>query len=207
MVEVVPLDVLEVLPLELAEVHRVVDPLLRDVGLQQAPQEDGRGVEGEQEADCGQDQREGSRVADGAAHVVAVPRALVVLDVEVVEVPVQRVPPDRGPVGEAAVQDVTVDQVLEPGPGQDPQGEPRERRRPVRRAEGQAQDGHGVRGIERGDGIEPPPGLARLVLASYAGARGKHDRADRARARRQVSMTHRSTSRASKVPSKPHILS
>src|SRR5438128_2435287 len=77
-IEVVAADIAEVAVAEVVEVHRVVDPLLRDVGLEQPGREHGRGRERSEEARGHQARGEGQRVPDAPVDVLAGPWAGVV---------------------------------------------------------------------------------------------------------------------------------
>jgi len=153
-------DVVEVGQADHVEVHRVVDPLLDHVALQERRHEDRRGRQRRQEAEAAQQQRERQRVEE-AVDVETVPRPAVVVAVHRVEEAVQRVPQPTRPVGEAAVQHVAVDEVLDPGPEHDAQQH--ERERSARCALDRARDhGQRVGRVQHGHGIEPPARGARF---------------------------------------------
>src|SRR6185436_7496894 len=104
------LDVAEVGVVELAEVYRMVDPLLDDVGLQQPRHEYRRAVNRAEPRQRGEQERERPGVLDGPVHVPAVPWPGMMLQVEVVEAAVQEVPHRSRAIREAAVQDVAMDE-------------------------------------------------------------------------------------------------
>ena len=116
MVQVIFLDAPKERESGIREVQRVVQPFFADIALYNPGEQDGQRVNRKEEADRDGDEKQRQNVFQFTADVPAVEWPHVMIPVERVEPLMKKFPDDAIAGGEATVQDVAMEEVLDESP-------------------------------------------------------------------------------------------